>query len=171
MLVAPLKQSRYTRPITSAMFTVEQMVSKIEQILSKEDFDNKMLWRNYYECLKNLRPHLLDENEIDAYDNEVKLTHSCFNKLVDFIRENKNLLTNRNARMLNNVIIEMTRLYTSYGMEYLPLEDTFGNFTEMLKKLPKVMLKEREDGSFLMKADLFSILLKHILDLLINKMD
>ena len=31
--------------------------------------------------------------------------------------KNKDLLTKKNARMLDNVIIEMTRLYTSYGID------------------------------------------------------
>jgi hypothetical protein len=119
MLVTPLKQSGYTKPITSAVLAVEQLVSKIDQTFSERDSGNKMLWKNYCLCLKNLRRYLLDENENDAYEayDDVKFTHSCFNKLIDFIVQNKDLLTNRNARMLYNVIIEMTRLYTCYGIE------------------------------------------------------
>ena len=45
MLVTPLKQLGNARPITSAVSAVEQLVSKIDQMLSKKDFDNKILWR------------------------------------------------------------------------------------------------------------------------------
>ncbi len=117
ILVSPLKQLGYTRPISTAIFFVEELVSKIAQIVSDENFDNKILWKNYYQHLKSLRPHLLDENEVESYQNEVNLTHSCFSKLIDFMAGNKNLLTNKNSRILENVIIEMTRLYTSYGIE------------------------------------------------------
>jgi hypothetical protein len=116
MLIFPLKQLGYVRPISTATSVVEDLVSKIAQMVSDENFD-KILWKSYYQHLKSLRPHLLDENEIVSYQNEVKLTHPCFNKLIDFMAEHKNLLTNKNSQILDNVITEMTRLYTSYGIE------------------------------------------------------
>jgi hypothetical protein len=124
MLITSLRESRSSRPLVSAAATLGQLIRRLEQLRVEQDFDITLLWESYCSSLKTLRVQLLDDNELEVYDNEnTEMTKSGFVSLIDFLNKNKDQLLNRKSPMVDTTIVEMTRLYTCYGIrdEDVPL--------------------------------------------------
>jgi hypothetical protein len=115
-LMGPLKQLTNAKPITSAIQTYESLLEKIQKLDYSGEFQTE-LWSQYHKHLLTLRKYLMDEYESSVFPSEsVEIAEKCFSKLIDFIDMNKEVLKSWDCRIFDTIMVEMTRIYTTYGM-------------------------------------------------------
>lgn len=88
---------------------------------SKESVEDK-LWKDFHEFNNRIRKYIINEIEVEVYEEDPKITHNIFKWLIKYLGDKKDVLLRPNNLFLKGILNEMERLSNVYGCE---LTDTY----------------------------------------------
>jgi len=92
----------------------------IRRLLSLiEDEENKVkgreFWEAYFDYKKEVRRYMISDVEASIYEENQDFTRKAREVLLEHLSENVELLTQRNNKLTEGIVSEMTRVINTYG--------------------------------------------------------
>ncbi len=122
LALLPLKERRSPTPLVTAKNVTESYVKELFENTKEGKFSLKHLWESYLDFYNRVRVTLLNEQEKESYIKEMpNFTHIAYQRLLEFLDANKELLHHKRCRLLAGIINEMDRISRAHGIELADL--------------------------------------------------
>lgn len=116
-----LKRARKPTALSTAKAQGESFLKQLDALTMKPDFDEQQLWQYFKEYYNNIRKFLMNDMEQKVYAENPEFVSLTTRHLLEYLRDNKEVLTDRENLFLRGLINELSRIQRVHGADFWDL--------------------------------------------------